>query len=83
MACAFSNLPPAAFLMQANPPAFSFQVIVLSAYGDDGADAGEGEGHHADQRWSRSHLRRIFVLVQRPSSWLMIEAFMSGVFVFT
>src|SRR5260221_255094 len=35
----------AAFLMQADPPAFALGVIVLDTHGDDGADAGEGEGH--------------------------------------
>ena len=40
----------AAFFVQADPPALALWVIVLNAHGDDGTDAGEGEGHHADQR---------------------------------
>ena len=40
----------AAFLVQPHPPALALGVVVLDAHGDDGADAGEGEGHDADQR---------------------------------
>ena len=40
----------AAFFVQPDPPALALRVIVLDAHGDDGADAGEGEGHDADQR---------------------------------
>jgi hypothetical protein len=43
-------MPFAAFLVQANPPALTRRVVVLDAHGDYGADAGEGKGHHADQR---------------------------------
>ena len=40
----------AAFLMQTHPPALAVGVVVLDAHGDDRADAGEGEGHHRNQR---------------------------------
>ena len=40
----------AAFLVQAHPPALALGVIVLDLHRDDGADAGEGVGHDADQR---------------------------------
>ena len=40
----------AAFLMQPHPPALAVGVVVLDAHGDDRADAGEGEGHHRNQR---------------------------------
>ena len=43
-------MPLAAFLMQPDPPALALGVVVLDAHGDDGADAGKGEGHHGDQR---------------------------------
>jgi len=43
-------MPLAAFLMQADPPALALGVVVLDVHGDDSADAGEGEGHDADQR---------------------------------
>ena len=43
-------MPLAAFLVQPDPPALAPWEVVLDAHGDDGADAGEGEGHHADQR---------------------------------
>ena len=40
----------AAFLVQPHPPALAVGVVVLDAHGDDRADAGEGEGHHRNQR---------------------------------
>jgi hypothetical protein len=40
----------AAFLVKAHPPPFALGVVVLDLHGDDGADAGEGVSHHADQR---------------------------------
>ncbi len=40
----------AAFLVQTDPPALALGIVVLDAHGDDRADAGEGEGHHRDQR---------------------------------
>ena len=40
----------AAFLVQAQPPALAGGVIVLDLHGDDGTDAREGIGHHADER---------------------------------
>ena len=40
----------AAFLMQPHPPALAVGVVVLDAHGDDRANAGEGEGHHRNQR---------------------------------
>jgi len=43
-------MPLAAFLMQADPPALALGVVVLDAHGDDRTDAGEGEGHHGNQR---------------------------------
>jgi hypothetical protein len=39
----------AAFLVEADPPAFAVGEIILDPHGDDGADAGEGVGHDADQ----------------------------------
>ena len=39
----------AAFLLEAEPPAFALGVVVLDAHGDDGSDAGEGEEHRPDQ----------------------------------
>jgi hypothetical protein len=43
-------MPLVAFLVQPDPPALALGEVVLDAHGDDGADAGEGEGNHADQR---------------------------------
>ena len=43
-------MPLAAFLMQSDPPALALRVVILDAHGDDGADAGKGEGHDTDQR---------------------------------
>ena len=43
-------MPLDAFLTQPDPPAFAVGVVVFDAHGDDSADAGEGEGHHANQR---------------------------------
>ena len=34
----------------ADPPALPVGEVVLDPHGDDGADAGEGVGHDADQR---------------------------------
>ena len=40
----------AAFFVQPDPPSLALGVIILDAHGDDRADAGEGEGHHRNQR---------------------------------
>ena len=40
----------AAFLVEANPPAFAVLVVVLDLHADDGADAGEAVDHDADER---------------------------------
>ena len=40
----------AAFLVEPHPPALAVGIIVLDLHADDGADAGEGVGHDADQR---------------------------------
>jgi molybdate-binding protein len=40
----------AAFFVEPDPPALALGVVVLDAHGDDGADAGEGVGHDADER---------------------------------
>ena len=40
----------AAFFVQPYPPALAVRVVVVDAHRDDGADAGEGVGHDADQR---------------------------------
>jgi hypothetical protein len=39
----------AAFLVEADPPALAIGKIILDPHRHDGADAGEGVGHHADQ----------------------------------
>jgi hypothetical protein len=39
----------AAFLVESDPPALAVGEVVLDPHRDDGADAGEGVGHHADQ----------------------------------
>ena len=36
--------------MQTDPPALALGIVVLDAHADDGADAGKGEGHDANQR---------------------------------
>ena len=43
-------VPLAAFLVQPHPPALALGIVVLDLHCDDGADAGEGIGHDADQR---------------------------------
>jgi Periplasmic binding proteins and sugar binding domain of LacI family len=40
----------AAFLMQTDPPVLALGIVVLDTPGDGRADAGEGEGHHRNQR---------------------------------
>ena len=42
-------MPLAAFLVQADPP-LALGVVVFDTHGDDGADAGEGEGHDRESR---------------------------------
>src|SRR5262245_29830673 len=38
----------AAFFMQPDPPTLALGVVVLDAHRHHGADAGEGEDHHAE-----------------------------------
>jgi hypothetical protein len=40
----------AAFLMQPHPPALAVGLVILDPHGDDRANAGEGGGHHGNQR---------------------------------
>lgn len=40
----------AAFFVEAKPPAFSVLPVVADVHSDDGADSGEAENHHADER---------------------------------
>ena len=67
-------MPLAAFLVQANPPALALGVVVLDAHGDDGADAGEGEGHDGNQRpvAQPDHGRRVDA-VQQPARLFGIQ----------
>ena len=39
----------AAFFVQPDPPAPTLQVIIFDAHADDGADAGEGVDHQAEE----------------------------------
>src|SRR5690242_3797112 len=48
--CAGIFVTFAAFLVQPEPPALAFGVVVVNGHGDHGADPGEGVGHDADQR---------------------------------
>ena len=58
----------AAFFVKAQPPAFTFRIVVLDPHGDDGADAREGIGHDADQcPVPQAHERRgIDAVEKRP-----------------
>jgi hypothetical protein len=39
----------AAFLVEPHPPALARGIVIVDAHGDDGADAGEGISHDADE----------------------------------
>ena len=53
--------------MQPHPPALAVGVVILDAHRDDRANAGEGEGHHRNQRSipQADHGRHIDAVEQR------------------
>ena len=57
----------AAFFMEPDPPTLALGVVVVDAHVHHGADAGEGEGHHADQRpiAQPDHRRGVYTVEQR------------------
>src|ERR1700722_9709719 len=63
-----------AFLMQADPPALASRIVVLETHADDRSDAGEGEGHHADQcTITQPHDARCLDTVQEFTRLLGVE----------